>query len=610
MQPLVIFQPSGKRIPVSAGDTLWDLALEAGVDLVSTCGGKGTCGKCVVVPQASRFDGHRGHQSVGDARDDGNGACLACQTRLPEGGTVWVPEQSRPDRQVILTSGCQLAISLNPRLRSFPVQVAPHAGESEASWEERVLEAVRPQAGDQVEVPLSVLQELPRAVSKAGGQLTVTLCQDREIVGVRSGETGPCLGLAVDLGTTTVVALLLDLKTGQQVAVASDVNPQVSWGDDVISRISYCAEGKEAAREMADLALDCVNSLAEKACREAGADLEDVYECTMVGNTAMHHIFLGLEAAGLARAPYAPVTSREVCLKAREIGLRLAPEAWASWLPVKAGFVGADIVAVLIAIGVEDCDQPTLIVDLGTNGEMVLAADGQLICCSAAAGPAFEGGHIRWGMRGAPGAVEKVRLHPETFDPQLQVIGGGRPKGLCGSGLVSLVSQLVLNGVLTSTGAFNAGLETPRLRQGEDGAEFVLAFAEEAAHGGDIVLTARDVASLQMAKAAIRAGSELLCQHMGLSRVEDIVVAGAFGNYLDPLEALQLGMFPDVRPECIRGVGNAAAAGAVKALADSGARHQASVLARKMVHLELSNHPDFHDLFVNSLEFPEAAEQV
>ncbi|MGM0425246.1 MAG: ASKHA domain-containing protein [Thermodesulfobacteriota bacterium] len=609
MQPIITFQPSGQRVPASPENTIWDLSVAAGVELLSTCGGKGSCGKCKVIVQANHTEQNLNEEQQG-WEADGTSISLACQTRLPQGGTVWIPEQSRPDSQVILTSGFHVQLTVNPRLRMFSVQLPQENINIMRTWEERLLQAMEPQLENQPRVPLAVLQELPKAALAKGGLVTIILAREEEIIGIQPGSLERCLGLAVDLGTTTAVAFLTDLLHGEVLAVASEVNPQVSRGDDVISRISYVSEYKNGGRELTALATDCVNSLVESACSQAGVSSQEIYECLLVGNTAMHHIYLGLEAQGLVRAPYAPVVNHEVEGKAKEFGLNLAPESIVSWLPVKAGFVGADIVAVLLAVDASSIEQPTLILDLGTNGEIVLAAGGQLFCCSTAAGPAFEGGHIRWGMRGETGAVEKVSLCPNTLNPKLKTIGNGRPKGLCGSGLVSLISQLVLNKVLTSSGAFDPNLANPRLRQGEDGTEYVLAFAQETLLGQDLVLTAQDVAELQMAKAAIRAGSELLLMYAGLDQVCRVILAGAFGNYLDPLEALSLGFFPQVPASCIEGVGNAAAAGALKALADYGARKQASELARDMVYVELSSHPEFQDFFVDSLHFPEAAEQV
>jgi len=325
--------------------------------------------------------------------------------------------------------------------------------------------------------------------------------------------------------------------------------------------------------------------------------------CVMVANTATRHIFLGLNPIGLAQAPYAPVTNQGIELKAKQAGLELAEEAWLHWLPVKAGFVGADMVAVALAVKADQVTEPTLIMDLGTNGEMILAVPGAMTCCSAAAGPAFEGGHITYGMRAAPGAVESVELDPVTLENKLCVIGEKKPLGLCGSGLLSLVSQLVAADAILPGGSFNRKKISSRLRSGPEGMEYVLAFAEQSGLGRDLVLTSKDVAEIQLAKGAIRAGVEIMMKELGVEKISEVLLAGAFGNYLNPKDAQSLGLFPPLDEECVRGVGNAAGAGAIMALTSRGERDQAAILARSLHYMELTTHSKFHDLFVDGMAF-------
>ncbi len=603
--PFVVFQPLGRRVPVSAGGgSLLDLARAAGVDIEGTCGGKGLCGKCRV-----RLDGPSPAPPTDTERKilgaaAAEGYRLACQTSLPQGGPVWVPPQSRPGGQVILTAGTDAGLGFDPAVEAIDLTVPPPSLEDVIADGQRLVgELGQGQQLAEVELPLGVLRQMPTALKAQAGRATAVLWQGRRVLDVAAGHGQPCLGLAVDLGTTTVVAYLVDLATGRHLAVASAVNPQIAHGEDVISRIAHAGLGAAQLEALRAQACQCVNQLARAACRQAGASPSRIMECTLVGNTAMHHLFLGLDPAGLATAPYAPAVSSCLDLPAREAGLELALAANLHVLPVKAGFVGADTVAVALAVQADSLDEPTLILDLGTNGEMILAAAGVMLCCSTAAGPAFEGGHITWGMRGAPGAVEGVRIGPD-LEPVLKVIGGGPPLGLCGSGIISAVAGLVQAGVLESNGSFAPGLASSRLRPGPRGVEFVLAWAPETGTGQDLVISAQDVSEVQLAKAAVHAGLRIMLDRLNLTRVSRVLLAGAFGNYLEPLDACAIGLLPGVRADMVVGVGNAAGAGAVAALLNRRRRIQAQELAARLRYLELAACPEFPDRFVEGMSFP------
>ncbi len=414
---------------------------------------------------------------------------------------------------------------------------------------------------------------------------------------------GPCLGLAVDLGTTTVVAMLYDLRDGRRLGVAAEMNPQVVQGDDVISRISHCESRPRGLARLSGLARSCIRELARAACRRAGTRPEHIFAATVVGNTAMHHILLGLPPGDLARPPYQPVKDGALELAAGELELDLAPGARVYLPPVKAGFVGADAVAASLAGGLDRVEVPTLLVDLGTNGELVLATPRHLLCCSTAAGPAFEGGQVRWGMRAAPGAVERVSLEAGPEQPRLAVIGGLAPLGICGSGLVSAVAALLGAGGLEPQGGFVSWRLGSRLRQGRQGREYLLAPAAETGTGRDLVITHRDISQLQMAKGAIYAGARLMLDQLGLARVERVLLAGAFGNYLDPADLCAIGLLPEVAPEMITSLGNAAGTGAAMLLLSLRQRKRARELARRLGYLELAAHPGFQDAYLEGMMF-------
>ncbi|MCF8117189.1 MAG: ASKHA domain-containing protein [Desulfarculaceae bacterium] len=604
----VVFQPMGRRVAARPGASLMDLAREAGVELEAACAGKGLCGRCRVKVQGEATPpGPAERDLLGPGL--GDGLRLACQCEMPQGGEVWVPEESRRQEQVILTELLDNPMPWDPAVRVAWLKLEPSlAGNQERLYRE-ITGQLSVQAGERAPVAWDLPLELLAGLAIPPDGICGALWRyDGSVLALEPGPPGPCLGLAVDLGTTTVAAYLLDLSTGELLAVEAAMNPQVALGEDVISRIRLCSQGTAALAEMQGLACQCINLLATKACASAGADPSRIFDCTLVGNTAMHHIVLGLDPGGLALAPYEPQVTESQDLPARDIGLELAPRAWLHLLPVKAGFVGADLMAVALALDAEAISEPTLIADLGTNGEMALLAGGRMLCCSTAAGPAFEGGHISCGMRGAPGAVEGVRLSAEALNPELKVIGHGKPLGLCGSGLVSLVSRLVAAGAVRPEGGFDAERAGARLREGGLGPEFLLAPGGQTASGQDLVLTAKDISELQLAKSALHAGAALMMREVGLERVGSVLLAGAFGNYLDPVDACGIGLFPGVTPDMITGVGNAAGAGAVMALPSLEARAKAQGLADRFSYLELSGHPEFNEAFVQGMYFPEKEE--
>ncbi len=594
----VVFQPMGRRMRFEQDDTILELARKAGVALVATCGGKGLCGKCRVSSSAlSTPPSDQELELLGPISHSGER--LACQTRLPEGGTVFVSEESRLRQQVILTAGQQIELQLDPILQVQDLIITLPSLITPLTMSELLLEALG--GAESFSLPLSVLQTLPGALKDNSGQVTVVTRPGGEVIDVVPGWGRQYLGLAVDLGTTTVVAYLLDLTTGKVLAVEADVNPQISVGDDVISRIAYCQDKPDGLQQLASQIRECINRLAQQACEAAGLDMSRIMDCVMVGNTAMHHIFLGLDPVVLSQAPYTPIVKSSIELKARQVGLTFATEALLHWLPVKAGFVGADTVAVALAVAADQLTAPTLILDLGTNGEMILAGVGDMVCCSTAAGPAFEGGHISFGMRAAQGAIEKVVLDPLSLEAELTVIGEVKPLGLCGSGLLSLVSALVTAGAILPGGSFNSTMTSARLRSGSEGMEYVIAFAEQSGLGHDLVLTSRDVAEIQLAKGAIRAGVEIMMLELGVKNLGEVLLAGAFGNYLDPKDAENLGLFPCPDQERIRGVGNAAGAGAIMALISHWVRDHAKIMTHNIRYIELTTHPQFHDFFIDGM---------
>lgn len=604
---MIVFQPMGRRVEADGGLSLLDLANRNGVEIEAACGGKGQCGKCRVQVQGDASTPEMLERvKLGDAIRDGYR--LACQTSVNGAASVWVPEASQRLRQVILTDGRRSAVTVDPCVRLFEVTVAPAVLFMSVADRERLLCHLSYPEGissdDFWKTPLAVLRGLETKLKQDSGRVSVAVASDGTLLDIQPGWGHRQLGLAVDLGTTTIVVYLMDLADGQPLAVRADMNPQVSVGEDVISRISYCQERIDGLDRLTDLVRHCIDKLTHEACQEIGVDPKRILDSVVVGNTAMHHIFLGLNPASLAAAPYAPVASDSLDVPATSLGLGFAPQARIHLLPVKAGFVGADTVAVALALDADRVTEPTLMVDLGTNGEIILATADEILCCSTAAGPAFEGGQIRWGMRGATGAVDRVVVSEADLRPELSVIGGGPPLGICGSGLVSLVSGLIRIGIVTPAGGFNPDRIGTCLRHGDEGLEYVLADARHTLTGADLVLTHRDLSQLQLAKAAIQAGISLMLAELGVTHPSRVRLAGAFGNYLDPGSACGIGLFPGVDKSRVEGVGNAAGAGAVMALINRHERKRARSLARRMRYIELAAHPGFKDAYLDAMYFP------
>jgi uncharacterized 2Fe-2S/4Fe-4S cluster protein (DUF4445 family) len=406
------------------------------------------------------------------------------------------------------------------------------------------------------------------------------------------------LGLAVDLGTTKLAGYLVGLETGQTLAMAGAMNPQIAYGEDVMARIAYAMQAEEQAATLREVVVGAVNDLARNLCTQSGHHPEEIVEAVVVGNTAMHHLFLGLPVRQLGLAPYLPALTDALELKAREVGLEIAPGGYVHLLPIIAGFVGADHVAMILSTQIHESEGMVLGLDIGTNTEVVLRANGRLISCSTASGPAFEGAHIKDGMRAAEGAIERLRIVASGVE--YQTIGDAPPVGLCGSGVLDAVAQLRQLGVVDERG--NMG-DHPRVRRTEHGPEFVLVAAGEDGNGRDVVLTRGDVGEIQLAKGAIRAGINILLDEAALSErgIDEVIIAGAFGTYIDVSSAIAIGMFPPLPLERFSQVGNAAGMGARLALISRQQRAKTAEIACRVEYIELTNDSRFVDEFAKAM---------
>ncbi|MHB1654031.1 MAG: ASKHA domain-containing protein [Desulfitobacteriaceae bacterium] len=587
----VTFHPDNIPITVSEGTTVMTAAAEAGVELEGPCGGKGTCGKC----------------RVKLLEENSERSILACQTKVNRDMQIGIPQA-----EISLYRKSELSrtekLDTDPGLQKIVLEVEAPSLEKQVPDAERLLKAMEIAGFDNLIIKLGALRSLPM-VLRAGRKVTVVL-SSQEILAVEVGNSSKRLhGVAVDIGTTTVVVSLVDLLSGETLGTASATNSQNIFGADVIARIEHASQNERTLEQLRQRVVQVINRLIIKLSQSAGLLPGEIYQVAVAGNTTMNHLFLGLNPVNLAPSPYIPVVAYSVQLEARDAGLNISPHAPVYTLPNIAGYVGGDTVAVILSTRLYEEKGVVLALDIGTNGEIVLAAKGELWACSTAAGPAFEGAEIRYGMRAAAGAIEAIRVDE---DVHLRVIDGASPKGICGSGLMDAVAELLKAGVINESGRMltreDAGHLPPtlqaRLGRDEQGCYFILAFPE-GPEGEPVLLTQKDVRELQLAKAAMRVGAETLLKVAGLNYrdIEKVLLAGAFGSYIDKERALAIGLLPPVSLEKISAVGNAAGAGAKVALASAKARQTATEVGARVRHVELSGREDFQDQFIEELGF-------
>jgi uncharacterized 2Fe-2S/4Fe-4S cluster protein (DUF4445 family) len=582
------FEPLGRHGDGRPDRSLLEAARELGVDLNSVCGGHGHCGQCqvrVVTGEASAVTG--AERGLLSAAELAGGMRLACQA-YPRGACVVdVPADSLGAAMRSQVEGREAAGSIDPIVRASQVELEPPALGRAAADADALLAALP--GVDTIDV--GVLRGLSPALRRHGWRCTAHV-RGREVVAVNAPATR-AVGLAVDLGTTGVAGYLLDLEQGQVLAARGTMNPQIAFGEDVISRIVHARQSAAAREQLRQQAADCLDQLAGELCAEVGLEPTDVVEAVVVGNTAMHHLLLGLPTEQLALSPFVPAVAEAVTVKARDANLGLAPGAYLHLLPNIASFVGADHVAVLLATEADWRGRNALVLDIGTNTEVsLIARDGTIRSLSAPSGPAFEGYHIVAGMRATAGAIERIFVSPEEVE--VQTIGGGAPVGICGSGIVDALAQLHLCGVLSTNGRIQLGSHA-NVRERDEHRSFLLVDADDSATGRPIEVTQEDVREILLAKAAIQSGIAVLLSESELEAddLDVVVIAGAFGSYLSVENAAAVGMLPALPVERLHQVGNAAGAGAKLALVSRSARAHARELRERVRYIELASHPQF-----------------
>jgi uncharacterized 2Fe-2S/4Fe-4S cluster protein (DUF4445 family) len=630
----VIFQPSGRRGEVPEGSILLDAARDLGVEIESICAGQQTCGKCKILVEEGNFQKYdvrsepdhlspmgEAERSYWERRNIDEGYRLSCAAQVQGPLVITVPEESQARKQIVRKSATERVIELDPAIRQYYVNVTPSTlGDERGDWE-LLQAALHERFGlTNLSIDLPALQTLQDKQRAGKWSVTVSVWDDREVLRVQPGYAEGAYGLAVDIGTTTVVAHLCDLRTGAVLATEAMMNPQVPFGEDILSRVSYIQSQKDGLTRLNAAIVEGLNKLAKRAARHANLSPDDITDIVLVGNTVMHHIVLNISPVRIGSSPFTLATYDSVDVKARDLGLTtLNPGAWVHVLPCEAGYVGADNVAVLLAEEPDRQDEIVLVIDIGTNGEILLGNKVHLLSASSPTGPAFEGAQISHGMRAAAGAIERVRIDPKTLTPRFRVIGDERwsdeipsteiqAAGICGSGIIEVVAELFAQGILLPNGKFNTNTPSPNFRPNQRVGEYVLATPEQTSTGHEIVITQNDIRAVQLAKAALYAGAKLLMARRRVDRLDRVVLAGAFGSYISKEHALLIGLFPDCALENVYAVGNAAGDGARIALLSRAKRRQAHEAARWVDYVETATEMEFQNEFVAALNFPHSSD--
>ncbi|MGR3553828.1 ASKHA domain-containing protein [Paracoccus sp. (in: a-proteobacteria)] len=641
--PLVIFTPSGRRGRVPVGTPVLEAARRLGVDLDSVCGGRGICSKCQVEPGHGAFPKH-GVTVACDALSPFNaveerydrirglkpGRRLGCQARIQSDLVIDVPPESQLHRQVIRKSAAERVMAMDPAVRPFYVEVAEPDLDDPTGDFQRLSAALASAWGiEGLRADLPVLARIQQVLRKAGWKVTAVVRDDGQraplLVDLWPGlSESPLCGVAVDLGSTTIAGHLVALDDGRVLASSGLMNPQIRFGEDLMSRVSYAMMNAGGAAEMTRAVREGLGHLIGTLAAEAGIEAARIVDAVIVCNPVMHHLMLGIDPVELGQAPFAPATSDALTVAAAELGLGISPAARAYVLPIIAGHVGADAAAVVLSEQPQKSRNPVLIVDVGTNAEIVLGDCRRVLACSSPTGPAFEGAQISSGQRAAPGAIERVRIDPVTKEPRFRVIGvepwsdqpgfaeavrGVGITGICGSGIIEAVTEMRMAGIVDPGGLIGSAEQVGTSRCIAQGRTHSYLLHDGSAENGAVIaVTQGDIRAIQLAKSALYAGARLLMDEFGIDRLDRVVLAGAFGAHISPLHALVLGMIPDCAPERVTSAGNAAGTGARIALCSRAARAEIEAEVRRITRVETAIAPRFQEHFVAANAIPHASD--
>jgi uncharacterized 2Fe-2S/4Fe-4S cluster protein (DUF4445 family) len=596
---IVDMQPVGRRTEIENGQTILDASRSAGVGVISLCGGEGWCDSCLVriasgevnPPTQSEID------SLGQEQIN-KGYRLACQAIPVSDVRIDIPPDSLSTPQRLQVEGKDFDIAIAPAVKVVDLELTPPGLEDLRADAGRVNAGLAAAGHPDIRIDLPVLEILSDLLRKYKWSARFVL-RDGEVIAVLPAEA-EIYGISVDIGTTKVAVYLVNLSTGQIVEKVGEMNPQIAYGEDIISRISYTRDNEDGRAKLQEAIANTLNSKIQELCKLADIQQEQVVDSVIVGNTAMHHLFTGLPVGQLVFAPYVPALNRAIDFRARELGVNMAPGAYIHLLPNIAGYVGADHAAVILSTELWNTKETVLAIDIGTNTEISLVSKGKISSCSCASGPAFEGAHITHGMRAAPGAIERVQI--KDGEIKLFTIDDQAPVGICGSGILDVVAEMKTAGLMDEKGSIKAG--SPFTRKGfKDLNELLLVPEKESGNQKDITISRKDVNEIQLAKAAIRAGLDILLAEAGIEveEVDKVLVAGAFGTYISVPNAIEIGMFPDIPLGRFQQVGNAAGMGAVQALISTKHRHLISEVSKDVDYIELTTYGDFQKLYMNAM---------
>lgn len=602
----VLFQPGDRLVEVAEGSTLKEGMNDAGLEFDFLCGGRGTCGKCRVKITNGLMTPVTREQEMIQSKELDEGIRLACLTRVSNDITVELPNREKHQHNILITSE-ERAFDIAPHLDKVFIEVDKPSRETQSSDWRRLKESLVKQGytDSELESAVSVLRQMPDVLRNANNRITAVMYRS-EISGMEQQDTTmTMLGMAFDIGTTTIVGYLLDLYTGKELCVVSTLNPQTAYGADVISRLNFASHEENGLIKLQGAVVEAMNELIAEAVQKASVTEDQIYGISIAANTCMHHIFLGINPQSIAVSPYVPALSEPLVLNASELKICINQAGKVFMLPNIAGFVGADTVAVLLSTELDRSEDIKLVIDIGTNGEIALGSRERIFACSAAAGPAFEGAQISSGMRGAVGAIDHVFYRDKL---EYSVIGGGKPLGVCGSALLDTVAGLVELGILNRRGKILPfdQLTNPvaqrfkeNLIQYEGQGAFLLADAGMTGNGRPIMITQSDIRELQMAKGAMAAGVRVLMETCGIQAqdIKEVLLAGAFGNYLNPHSACVIGLIPPELESKIKMIGNAAGTGSKLALLSSSEFYRAKVIAEAVKFVELGSYPRFNNIF-------------
>ncbi|MDD5016032.1 MAG: ASKHA domain-containing protein [Atribacterota bacterium] len=617
------FLPGKKNIEVNKGTIILEALESAGINIDTPCGGKGTCGKCKIMVIKGMNTITPIEEKFLSEEEIKKGFRLACQTKIFKDTIIEIPSKIRLDFKKVFSSNLKGDIhriknnfSLCLNLKKVFLDLEEPALDDQRSDWERIKDGLSSKKIENIsnlKTSVEILKKIPVLMREANFKITVIL-YNNEIMDIENGDTTTnSYGIAFDIGTTTIAGYLIDLRTGEELSALAKTNPQIIFGEDVISRIEFIQRQKDGLEKLQKEVVSALNEIIRETTQEAKIDKKNIYETVIVGNTCMHHLFLGLNPIHLAPSPYVPVIKESLNLKAKDIpGLLLNPTANICMLPNISAFVGADISAGILSAFIWKEDKTILFVDLGTNGEIVLSSERKIWTCSTAAGPAFEGARISSGMRAAEGAIDKVKIDNESLI--YRVIKDGKIRGICGSGLIDLIAELIKLGLIDKSGKLidreecdhNLSREIKkRIIYGQKGNKFLLVNGKETENGKPIYLTQRDIREVQLAKAAIFAGIKILLKEVNIPQenIQKILLAGAFGNFIDKENAIRIGLIPYLPLRRIKFIGNAAGRGAEMALLSTKMRKTSQKISEKIRYIELSSRPDFQEEFIEAMFF-------